>query len=160
MEKKIILILIIFSIIGCSDSNPIKGLEKAKLFYNENKETNFGVFKCFNILQWDQNRENRKEEYHIEFYPNCQSGIEKPLRGRVNFENGKAIFRSDEMKINDLPQQLLEKFYELQVSNLFYKNPERLELTLYPEVRLIRDCKEKREGYSSFDTCWHYKILE
>lgn len=160
MEKNIILTLIIFSIISCSDSKSINGLERARLFYIENKDTNFEDFKCFNILQWDQNRENRKEEYHIEFYPNCQSEIKKPLRGRVKFEDGQSVFRSDEMQINDLPPHLLEKFYDLQVSNLFYKNPKRLELTLYPEVRLIWDCKQKKEGYSSFDICWHYKILK
>lgn len=115
MEKKIILILIIFSIISCSDSKPIKGLEKARLFYTENKDTNFEAFKCFNILQWNQNRENKNGEYHIEFYPNCQSVIKKPLRGRVKFENGKPIFRSDKIKIDDLPPQLLEKFYKLRV---------------------------------------------
>lgn len=109
MEKKVILVTLIFLMLGCFGSKSTNGLEKAEDFYNKKKDVDFEMFKCFNILQWNQNRKNYREEYHIEFYPNCRIGGYKALRGKVKFENGKPIFHSESLRKDDLPPQLLEQ---------------------------------------------------
>ncbi len=159
MEKKVILVLVIIVEIGCFNSDSVTCLERAKKFYTLHKEENFDLFKCYNIVQWNPNRRNLKEEYHIEFYPNCQSDsiTHKPLRGKVKFIKGKPIFSSKDLEMSDLPPRMLGEFYNLKVSSLFYKKPDILVLDLAPGVRLIRSCGMRKKGYLSIDSCWYYR---
>lgn len=142
--------------VSCKHRKHIKSSpdERVKIFYNEFKNYDFGSFKCINILQWNQDRFNLKEEYHIEYYKNCENPKKKPLRGKLKFEKGKPVFESDYI---DKDLSLFKDFYHLKISNMIYQNPERLIITMYPDITMIRSCKTESE-YQSLDDCWHYKI--
>ena len=162
MEKTIILILMLL-IISCSKSPTFsEKQEQVEIFYKKNKNTDFEIFKCYCILQWNQNRVNTKKEYHIEFYPNCEDStkvLRKPLRGTVKFRNNKPpdiSFYSTRLESEDL-MPILESFYILKISNLIYKDPNKLWITIHPKIRLVRT-KKREEGYSSLDSSWHYMI--
>lgn len=159
MEKKILLMIISLAF-ACSNHKSTNELKQIRHFHKTHKDVDFEIFKCFSILKWNQNRANYKQEYHITFYPNCQSNEQNALRGKVKFENNSAIFHPETLREKDLPPQLLERFYALKVSNLFYKNPNKLELTLHPNIRLLKDCENTRKNYTRLDNCWYYRIIK
>jgi hypothetical protein len=158
MDKAIFLtIWVVVVMLGCNSNlrQQEEALSRIQDFHKEFKDFNFEQFKCMNILQWNQNRINRYEEYHIEFYPDYHSGNSKPLRGKLRFKNGAALFESEEIKNEMLPQDVFENFHRLNVSNLSYQN--KLILTIYPNIRIIHSCNREEE-YVAIDSCWHYKI--
>lgn len=158
MEKIIILGLMLCCMFSCKhrEHTKLSPDERVMVFYNEFKNYNFDSFKCINISQWNQDRFNSKEEYQVEYYKNCKKDKKKPLRGKLKFEKGQPIFKSDYIN-KDL--SLFRNFYQLKVSNLIYQNPERLIITIYPDITMIRSCKTESE-YQSLDGCWHYRILQ
>ncbi len=159
MEKTIILIILCYLLSACDStkSNDKSALVLVEEFYTKFSEYDFSKFGCMNILQWNQTRRNKNDEYHVELFPRCDTSI-KPLRGKLKFEKETPIFVSSSIK--DIDESLFREFYKFNISNFYCEGQNRIGITIYPNIRIIKSCESKEEGYKSLDSCWHYKILE
>jgi len=158
MEKTIILTILCFLLSGCdfTKNNEKSALVLVDEFYAKFSDYDFSKFGCMNILQWNQHRRNKNHEYHVELFPRCDKSI-KPLRGELKFDKGIPIFISSSIK--DIDEDLFKEFYKFNISNFYCEGQNRVGITIYPNIRIIKSCESQEENYKNLDSCWHYKIL-
>lgn len=158
MEKTFILVFALcFLLGGCNSTS--EGDKKALVeeFYVKFSNYDFAKFGCMNILQWNQHRQNKRDEYHVELFPQCNTSV-KPLRGKLKFDKGDPVFVSTSIK--NIYENLFRDFYKFKISNLYCSGENRVGITIYPKIRILKSCENQEEGYVALDSCWHYKIIE
>ena len=164
MEKTIILVLLLLVLTSCNQTASDFSEEEVLQLYNEKiKDFDFDRFQCFNFLQWNQSRKNTEAEYHVEFFKGCTTADNnrlKPQRAVIRLKNGNPEIISTDIPPEYLPTSLLKDFYQLGISNLFYSTSPNLGITVYPNVKFIKDCEESvdENKYTFIEDCWYYEL--
>lgn len=156
MEKTIILIILTSLLMhGCNQ--PKSDFELVNQFYSTYRNYNFGQFGCMNIVHWNQHRKYANQEYLVEIYSGCDNDNYTLLgRGTLNFKNEIPYFESN--TIQNMNLNLLKEFKKLNISTLFCKGENKISITIYPNIRIFKNCKKRINGFIMLDSCWQFKI--
>ena len=110
-----------------------------------------------NIVHWNQHRKYANQEYLVEIYSGCDNDNYTLLgRGTLNFKNEIPYFESN--TIQNMNMNLLKEFKKFNISTLFCKGENKISITIYPNIRIFKNCKKRINGFIMLDSCWQYKI--
>jgi hypothetical protein len=155
--KMTAIFIVLTSLLNNGCIQPKNDFELVNQFYSTYSNYNFGKFGCMNIVQWNQHRKYANQEYLVEIYSDCDNDNYVLLgRGTLKFKNEIPYFES--ITIRNMDMDLLKEFKKFNISTLYCKGENKIGITIYPNIRIFKNCKEKINGFIMLDSCWQYKI--